>query len=347
MKWLFPLFFATVVHAEDAPLPTPPQTLRETINQLDAAQMQKAMDALQSNFLAPAALDDTARQRAALEGMIRRLAPGAAIVEEKAAQQQAVQVPYLAEILDDRAGYIRPGALDVATLQQVDTALKSFAEKRLPAVILDLRAIPRGSEFDAAADFARRFAARGKLLFTIQKPSAKQERVITSDQDPLFSGVVVVLVDGDTSGAAEALAATLRQNVRAMIIGTDTAGEAVEFAEFPIGSGRAIRVAVSQVVVPDTGAIFPNGVKPDIAIAMAPEVLQEIFTQSKEKGVSQFVFETERTRLNEAALIANTNPEIENSSASRAERNAPALRDTVLQRAMDLVTAIGFFEKKN
>ena len=63
---------------------------------------------------------------------------------------------------------------------------------------------------------------------------------------------------------------------------------------------------------------------------------------SKEKGVSRFVFDTERPRLNEAALVAGTNPEI--SSDDDKEEKA-VLRDIVLQRAMDLVTAIRFYKK--
>ena len=46
--------------------------------------------------------------------------------------------------------------------------------------------------------------------------------------------------------------------------------------------------------------------------------------------------------MNEAALVANTNPEITEDSREKA---SPALRDTVLQRAVDLVTAIGFYKK--
>jgi len=348
MKSFLFFAFAMAVHADPgAPAPVAPHTLRETINSLEPAQIQKAMDALQSNFLAPASLDEPSRQRALLEGMIRRLAPGVMILSANDPDPGSPAIPYLAEILDDRAGYIRPGTLDAATLGQVDTALASFAEKRLPAVILDLRAVLPGSEFDAAADFARRFCPTGKILFTIQKPSAKQERILTSDQKPLFTGLLVVLVDGDTAGAAEALAATLRINARAMIVGTDTAGEAVEFAEFPIDGGKKLRVAVSQVMLPDGGVIFPDGVRPDIAVSLAPDVLQEIFSQSREKGVGQFVFEVEKVRLNEAALVANTNPEIEGAAASKADLNRPTLRDTVLQRAMDLVTAVGFFQKQN
>lgn len=339
MKRFLPLILALqLIRADDSPAPT----LRETVNSLDGPQVQKAVEALQANFLSPQALDENAKQKALLEGLLRRLAPGASIITTDSANSQPEPVPFLAEILDDRAGYIRPGKLDAATLSQLDVSLTNFSEKKLPAVILDLRAVAGGSEFESAADFARRFCPKGKMLFSIQKPSAKQERILTSNQGPAYEGILVVLIDPDTSGAAEALAATLRVNAGAMIVGSDTAGEAVEFSEVPLGGGKILRVAVSQVVLSENATIFPGGVKPDIAISLPSGVLAEIYAATKDKGVSQFVFDAERPRLNEAALMANTNPEIENTK----DRSRPPLRDTVLQRAMDLVTAINFYKRQ-
>lgn len=320
----------------------PPPSLRETVNSLDAPQIQKAVDALQANFLSPSALDEGSKQKAMLEGLLRRLAPGASILAADSAKTPADPVPFLAEILDDHAGYLRPGKLDAATLSQLDASLANFTEKKLPAVILDLRSVAGGSEFESAADFARRFCPKGKMLFSIQKPSAKQERILTSNQSPAYEGILVVLTDAGTSGAAEALAATLRVNAGAMIVGSDTAGEAVEFSEVPLGGGKILRVAVSQVVLPEKITIFPGGVKPDIAISLPAGVLAEIYAATKDKGVSQFVFDSERPRMNEAALIASTNPEIEISK----DRARPPLRDTVLQRAMDLVTAVNFYKRQ-
>ena len=332
------LLSIVALHAGD----TPPPSLRTTVNSLDAPQVQKALDALQANFLSPAALDENSKQKAMLEGLLRRLSPGAAIIAAENVKDRPEPVPFLAEILDDRAGYIRPGKLDAATLSQLDVALASFSEKKLPAVILDLRGVAGGSEFESAADFARRFCPKGKILFSIQKPSAKQERILTSNQSPAYQGILVVLADPDTAGAAEAVAATLRLNAGALIVGSDTAGEAVEFSEVPLGGGKILRVAVSQVVLPESTTIFPGGVKPDIAISLPPGLLAEIHAATKDKGVSQFVFDSERPRMNEAALVAGTNPEIE----SGRDRSRPPLRDTVLQRAMDLVTAVNFYKRQ-
>jgi hypothetical protein len=59
-----------------------------------------------------------------------------------------------------------------------------------------------------------------------------------------------------------------------------------------------------------------------------------------EKGIAGYVFESERARMNEAALVAGTNPEID------AEEPGAELLDRPLQRAVDLVVAIKLFRKR-
>lgn len=129
-----------------------------------------------------------------------------------------------------------------------------------------------------------------------------------------------------------------------MIIGADTRGGAAEFADIPVDGGVAVRIAVARVMLSEAKPLFPGGVKADLVVALSPEAQAQIFRESREKGVSSFVFENERRRLNEAALVANMNPEIDSAQSLQRERNKTApLRDTVLQRAIDLVTTINFY----
>ncbi len=330
-----------------SPTPAPPEpTTREIIDKLSDAQLDQAIKNLQSSFLDATRTGERQLRQATLEGLIARLAPGLVITTESNVNQAASGGPaFLAEILDARIGYVRIGAISREALAQLDTALANFDEKKLGSLILDLRGAPASPDFELAAEFARRFSPKGGLLFTVQKPSAKQERILTSNQDPAFSGVIVALTDKKTSGATEALAATLRLNANAMIVGATTRGEAVEFSDVALGDGTILRIAVAQVVLPGNGTIFPAGVKPDIAVALPPELQASIFALSKEKGVSQFVFEIERPHFNEAALASNTNPELDPEVMNGDDRRGPW--DTVLQRAVDLVTAIGFYEKRD
>ncbi|HEY5769956.1 MAG TPA: S41 family peptidase [Terrimicrobium sp.] len=331
-----------------SPSPSPPsRTMRELIDGLKDEDVEKALQTFKELFFDGSKVDDKEMKRATLEGLVKRLSPGAAIVSASTKASPRPQTPFLAEILDSHIAYFRLGALTKDTLAQFDAALASFAQKEIDAVILDLRGVWDAGDYETAAEFARRFCAKGKLLFSIQKPSAKQERIFTSNQDPAFQGVIVILTDSETSGAAEALAGTLRLNAGAMIIGSETTGQAVEFAEAPIGGNAVLRVAVAQVILPNSGMIFPDGVKPDVSIALTREERDQLFRESKEKGVSQYVFDPERRRMNEASLVANLNPEIETVQAAQRDRGkAPQLRDTVLQRAVDLVTAINFYKEK-
>jgi C-terminal processing protease CtpA/Prc len=150
--------------------------------------------------------------------------------------------------------------------------------------------------------------------------------------------VLVVLIDENTSGAAEALAATLRWNAKALLVGARSSGRCVEFTVKPLGAGNNLRLATAEVRVAGQ-PIYPRGLRPDIEISQDPEVRATILSEALEKGMATFVFEPERSQLNEAALVAGTNPEID------AEISSGGLIDRPLQRAVDLVTAVRLFRK--
>jgi C-terminal processing protease CtpA/Prc len=324
--------------------PTP--GTREIINGLSQTDLGEALNLLKANYVNPAALTDLELSRATLQGLITLLAPGVSIMAQP--PEIKAESPFRAEVLDDRIGYLRMGSLVKGNIDEMDAALQSFNTKSLKSVVLDLRATPAGSDFDSAAEVIKRFCPKGKLLFTVMKTSAKQERSITSNQDPSFHGLLIVLADRDTMGGGEVIAAVLRNQAKAMIIGQDTAGQAVEYSDLKLTGGKILRVAVAEVVMPGNVSIFPKGVKPDLPVEMTEADKQEVMRVGLGKeGVSPLVFETERTHMNEAALVAGKNPEIDALEAAQryrfGERTKAPLRDTVLQRAVDLVTTLGVY----
>jgi hypothetical protein len=343
------------------PQPPPPPVDQQTlIDSLSLGEIQEAINLLRANYLKPADVDDRSVARATLTGLLDRLDNGAMLLPGRPAPgsptapaPDAIPDAFRSEILaEQRTGYVRLGALTKEHLADLDKALKSFAEQSLPAAVLDLRATPASSDFDLATEVIRRFVAKGKPLFTLKKPSSNQERLFTSNADPAFNGLVMLLIDADTAGAAEVIPAAIRYYNRSMVVGTPTAGQAVEYADLGLGGGRVLRVAVSQVLLPGNASIFPEGVKPDLNIPLLKEDKLSIFRQSLEKGMAGFVFEAERPHMNEAALVSGANPELDAARDLQAARRrggpqlkAP-LRDMVLQRAMDLVTTIGVFGGK-
>jgi C-terminal processing protease CtpA/Prc len=303
---------------------TDPKT---TVDSLAPAEIDETIRTLKSNFVDPTALKDQEINRAALEGLLTRLQGGAMLLPGKTTNPET-PTPFYGEVLGNHIGYLRIGSLTTDNLHAMEKALTDFTSKKVDALVIDLRATG-SNDFDIAAETTKHFVVKGKPLWTVRKTSAH--------------GSVMVLIDGETSGPAEAMAAALKAHGQALLIGQPSAGRAVEYSDFPLSSGKILRIAVGEVIGPNGQSLFPGGVKPDVPVELSPAQKHQIFTLSMQRGLTTFVFEPERPHFNEAALIAGTNPELD----IRQQRRNPdeTLHDAVLQRAVDVITSLAVFQK--
>ena len=316
---------------------------------MSASDLQQALDLLKSNYVNAEALNQAELDRGTLEGVLSRLGRGASLLSDPAADPAEPPTALYSDIVLGHIGYLRLGDLSRPNLEAMDASLQTFAAKKVDAAIVDLRAGAISNDFEMAAEFAKRFCPKGKSIFTLRKRSARQERNFTCDREPAYKGLMIVLADADTSGPAEALGGVLRLYDKALLIGAPTAGRAVESSDLKLASGKVLRVAIGEAVLPEGRQLFPGGLKPDLPVEMSPAEKREVFLQTREKGIGPFVFETERPHLNEAALLSGRNPDLEAAEAAQRRGRAaekPALRDPVLQRALDVVTSIGIYQKK-
>jgi Peptidase family S41 len=330
--------------------PSASPTTEELVNSLGPADLQAVITLLKSNFTNPDAITDTELNRATVQGLVIRLQQGVMLLPTRESAPPEAPSAFYGEILDGHIGYMRLGSLNNANLQAMDKSLGNFATKKVDALIVDLRASQATNDFAMAAEFAKRFCPKGKRLFTLRKTAARQDRVFNSDRDPAFRGLIMVLADGDTGGAAEALAGVLRFYDKALVMGQPTAGRAVEYTDLPLPSGKLLRVAVAEVILPEGRASFPDGIKPDLPVEMSLTEKRQIFRLSGEKGMGPFIYQPGRPHMNEAALLAGTNPEVEAAEAAQQRRGRspekPPAHDPVLQRALDLVTSLEIYQKR-
>lgn len=350
------------------PPPPPPADTRPLLDRLNADELQEAIKLLRSFYVSPGETDDRALARATVTGLLTRLDRGALLVPAAKAAPPPGPPPreelpgeLRAETFPSRLGYLRLGAINKDRLGDFDKALKGFATAGLPALVLDLRATAAGNNaeaFELAAEILRRFVPKGRPLFTLRKPppaagGGAADRLFTANADPIFPGRVLVVTDADTAGAAEVIAAVLKTERGATVVGAPTAGQAVEYADFGLGGegGAILRLAVAQVVLPpDDRALFPAGVRPDLPAGQPRAQKLEIFRQSVANGaagsMAPFVFDAERPHFSEAALVARENPELDAARDAQARRREgqpppkPPPRDVPLQRAVDVALAV-------
>ncbi|MEI8341772.1 MAG: hypothetical protein WCH43_09595, partial [Verrucomicrobiota bacterium] len=115
----------TVVPAPGKKEADPPQkpasTTRESVDSLSEADLQEVINLLKSNYLNPDALSGPELERATVEGLILRLAPGISILQAQPAGATGTS-PFRGEVLDDRIGYLRLGLLSKGTVGELDAA---------------------------------------------------------------------------------------------------------------------------------------------------------------------------------------------------------------------------------
>lgn len=329
--------------------PSPAPTPADPLDQLAESDLQQALSFIRKNYVRPGAVDPADLDRATLAGLIDRLGRGVTLLTGPAAKTEASPAPSYREILAGHIGYLRPGALRKNDLTDLDAALKLFASKKVDALILDLRGTTETQDYPMAAEFAERFAGKGELLFAVRGAKEKP-RLFTAERSPAYDGFIAVLIDQETAGAAEVLASVLRARDKAILIGQATANAAVGYSDLHLPGGMVLRVATEEAVLTDQRIGFPNGVEPDLPVTMPLAEKREVFKESLTKGMAEFVFESDRPHLNEAALLAGTNPEIEafqEAQRQRAHGEKPPLRDPVVQRAVDVITSIDVFKAQS
>jgi hypothetical protein len=333
-----------------APLPPPKpaapvfMTSREAADGLDESELKSVVETLRSAYVRPSELEETALARARVQGLLERLGNGARVLAapvSSAVEQQ----PFKSSVLPNEVAYIRLGTLNFDAVATLDVTLSEF-QKSPSAVVLDLRATPANADFELAAEVCRRFCPRGRILFTVKRTRANDEEVLTSRMEPKWRGTIVVLVDSDTAGSAEVIAAVLRTHVGAYVVGQQTKGEAAQFEEVALAKGRILKIAVGEVTLPDATPVFPGGLRPDLVVDVPQETTDKVlFAALHEKEFTRFFEEKERPRMNEAALVAGTNPEMDAAQEAQKKKTAgrvesPAVRDIALQRALDFLTAV-------
>jgi len=336
--------------ARSSPPPSGGPTTEQLVNSLSPADLQAVISLLKSNFTNPDALTDTELNRATVEGLMARMPRGVMLLPGKENASAETPSAIYSEIIGGHIGYIRIGSLNTANLEALDKSLGNFTAKKVNALIVDFRASQTMSDLVLAAEFAKRFCPKDKTLFTLRKPAGRPDRVFSSDRDPSFRGLVMLLADGDTAGAPEAVAAALRFYDKALLIGQPTAGRAAEYSDLSLPGGKILRVAVAEIVSPEGRSLFPEGIKPDLPVEMSMADKRQIFQSSVERGIGPFVYEAGRPHMSEAALLAGTNPEVEAVEAAQQRRGRapekPPPHDPVLQRALDVVTSLEVYQKR-
>ena len=173
--------------------------------------------------------------------------------------------------------YLRINGLYADSGTKIAALLHRWQAAKKAGLVLDLRGAG-GADADSVAEIASAFTSAGTPLFTFLDTAGKKLDARTASASSRVDMPAMVLVDGDTTGAAEVLAAVLAHSVHgAMLVGSATTGNFLLRETLTLPDGRRLRIATRRLEVGKdrvyTGAAgLEPAVEVDTARPMPPEI---------------------------------------------------------------------------
>ncbi len=238
----------------------------------------------------------------------------------------AVQMPVTGtqETWPQGIGYLKVNGLYPDSGARIAEQLSLWRESNVFGVILDLRGAG-GADLDSVAAVGSLFVPAGERLLTVHDGRGETVSVCEAGPArPLLAKPAMVLVDGDTRGAAEALAALLRGAPGCLLIGAPTRGDDRLREGVPLSETRVLYVATRRIELVRGPAYYGVGVVPHVTVSPSDEP--------------------------EDDAVAGEEPDLfaENSERHRQDRILiqRVAGDPVLQRAADLLLGLKALDVK-
>jgi carboxyl-terminal processing protease len=169
--------------------------------------------------------------------------------------------------LDNAVAYVRIRYFNDETSVELAKVLNNIKQHKpaVKGIILDLRNNARGS-MEEAVRSASLFLGNQQILIAKGRSPKTEQSYTGKDRDLVYKTLppMVVLVDQGTARAAEILAAALRDQARATLLGSKTLGLCGLTKAFPLEDGSALVMTIAQCYSPKGAKIPGKGLEPEI-----------------------------------------------------------------------------------
>ena len=243
--------------------PADPSSLDASSQKRLLDQLPKLEDALRSND-AKGARDAAAPVSDALRNL-----SGATVDLEITIVRDTITLPRVEQrMLADGIGYVKLSQFSRGSSSDVDDALATLLRQSPRGLVLDLRGDSGGFVNEAIA-VASQFLGSGTLVFTEDRGDGDRREFRATGGGRALSLPLVVLVDKGSASASEILAAALRDNGRAKLVGERTFGKGTEQLQHELSDGSGVRITIAKWLTPGGIWVHHQGIDPDVAVARA------------------------------------------------------------------------------
>lgn len=173
-----------------------------------------------------------------------------------------------AELLEPDFGYVRITHFSETTdkdLRKALLELKRDNPGRLRGMVLDLRNNP-GGVLESAVEVVDALLDDGVIVKASGRGRDSNFMHVAKPGDMLENAPIIVMVNEGSASASEIVAGALRDNDRAIVVGSKTFGKGSVQTVMPLSNGRAIKLTTSRYFTPAGTSIHGQGITPDIVL---------------------------------------------------------------------------------
>ena len=179
-----------------------------------------------------------------------------------------IDVPTIdVHLLPGAVGYIAIGAFSEHTGDEFSEALQELMSVDTLALIIDLRNNLGGS-IESGLDISSQLLSKNLFIFELDRSLVRKDWIVKKDRTAPVNVPLAILVNELTSSTAEAVAASLQDHERAIIIGMPTIGQGSSNEFLELSDGSAFYVPVSNWFTPSGKSIHGIGIEPDIPVQL-------------------------------------------------------------------------------
>ena len=173
----------------------------------------------------------------------------------------------------NEVGYIKINAFYSTTAKELEDALDYMKKSDVVSVIFDVRNNNTGliSNVVKCIDLIVPVATDGTNAFaTAVDKNGNIIETFASDSDSV-NFTMIVLVNSNTSGAAELFACDLRDFGLARLVGAKTAGNGTMQKIFELNDGSAVALTVAKILPYKSDSYNDIGIQPDYVVELSAE----------------------------------------------------------------------------
>ena len=317
------------------------------------SKFQQAYDLIRHHL---PGVSDRELEQAAFSGLLQQFAPRVSLVDSNtvAAVAPGRSTSFRADSIEEGLEWVRIGRVDDEALRGTEQALRARDHgERTVGIVLDLR-YATGTDYACAARFADLFLDTEQVLLKWGNETARSTSKTNAVKAPLS-----VLVNRQTSGGGEVLAAILRRSHAGLLLGNRTAGRTAEFKVFPLSGGERLQIATVLPRLGDDQELPVDGLTPDIEVAVDAASEWTWFNDryatigglGGSASTEAAADRPARHRVNEAELVRQQreggsfedDPEL--LLTKRREPDRKRIQDPVLARAVDLLKGLALVRR--